>query len=153
LRGYVSAVGGVGASSVTWVLGEHVVAGDNNLIRGLRSVDFEAAAVWLNGSPAIRIDAGGGLNAAVSVAVENGRITRIYGIANPHKLARLDGWPHSRGPDPQVASLPDLHAALEQCSSRWSGAPHEACVAPDAPSSVLPTPRRTRRIDSQMSSA
>jgi RNA polymerase sigma-70 factor (TIGR02957 family) len=60
------------------------------LIRGLRSVDFEAAAVWLNGSPAIRIDAGG-LNAAVSVAVENGRITRIYAIANPHKLARLDG--------------------------------------------------------------
>jgi RNA polymerase sigma-70 factor, ECF subfamily len=60
------------------------------LIRGLRSVDFEAAAVWLNGSPAIRIDAGG-LNAAVSVAVENGWITRIYAIANPHKLARLDG--------------------------------------------------------------
>ena len=61
------------------------------LIRGLRSVDFEAAAVWLNGSPAIRVDASGGLNAAVSVAVENGRITRIYAIANPHKLARLDG--------------------------------------------------------------
>ncbi len=60
------------------------------LIRGLRSVDFEATAVWLNGSPAIRIDASGGLNAAVSVAVENGRITRIYAIANPHKLARLD---------------------------------------------------------------
>jgi RNA polymerase sigma-70 factor, ECF subfamily len=61
------------------------------LIRGLRSVDFEAAAVWLNGSRAIRIHAGGGLNAAVSIAVENGRITRIYAIANPHKLARLDG--------------------------------------------------------------
>jgi RNA polymerase sigma-70 factor, ECF subfamily len=61
------------------------------LIRGLRSVDFEAAAVWLNGSPAIRIDAGGGRSAAVSVAVEGGRITRIYAIANPHKLARLDG--------------------------------------------------------------
>ena len=59
------------------------------LLRGLRSVDFEATAVWLNGSPAIRI-ASGGLNAAVSVAVENGRITRIYAIANPHKLARLD---------------------------------------------------------------
>jgi hypothetical protein len=26
----------------------------------------------------------------VSVSVENGRITRIYAIANPHKLARLD---------------------------------------------------------------
>jgi RNA polymerase sigma-70 factor, ECF subfamily len=61
------------------------------LIRGLGSVDFETEAVWLNGSPAIRIDAGGGVNAAVSVAVNNGRITRIYAIANPHKLARLDG--------------------------------------------------------------
>ena len=61
------------------------------LIRALRSVDFEAVAVWLNGSPACRFDAADGLNAAVSVAVEDGRITRIYVIANPHKLARLDG--------------------------------------------------------------
>ena len=29
--------------------------------------------------------------AAVSLTVENGRITRIYGISNPDKLARLDG--------------------------------------------------------------
>jgi hypothetical protein len=42
-------------------------------IRWLGSVDFEAAAVWLNGTPAVRIDATGGLNAAVSVAVEDGR--------------------------------------------------------------------------------
>ena len=61
------------------------------LIGGLRSVDFEAKAVWLNGSPAARIDIGGQIAAAVSLAVENGRITRIYGISNPHKLARLDG--------------------------------------------------------------
>jgi hypothetical protein len=27
----------------------------------------------------------------VSLAVENGRISRIYAISNPHKLARLDG--------------------------------------------------------------
>jgi RNA polymerase sigma-70 factor (TIGR02957 family) len=80
--------GGVVPAARRPVEGAERVAG--LLIRGLRSVDFEAAAVWLNGSPAIRIDAGG-LNAAVSVAVENGRITRIYAIANPHKLARLDG--------------------------------------------------------------
>jgi RNA polymerase sigma-70 factor (TIGR02957 family) len=61
------------------------------LIRGLRSVDFEATTVWLNGSPAIRIDSGGGLSAAVIVSVANGRITHIYAIANPHKLGRLDG--------------------------------------------------------------
>jgi RNA polymerase sigma-70 factor (TIGR02957 family) len=61
------------------------------LIGGLRSVDVEAKAVWVNGSPATRIDVGGQVAAAVSLAVENGRITRIYAISNPHKLARLDG--------------------------------------------------------------
>jgi RNA polymerase sigma-70 factor (ECF subfamily) len=34
------------------------------LIRGLRSVDFEAKAVWLSGSPAARIDIGGQFTAA-----------------------------------------------------------------------------------------
>lgn len=61
------------------------------LITGLRSVDFEATAVWLNGSPSARIDIGGELDTAVSLAVENGLITRIYAIRNPHKLARLHG--------------------------------------------------------------
>jgi RNA polymerase sigma-70 factor (ECF subfamily) len=61
------------------------------LIAGLRAVDFEATAVWLNGSPAIRLDVGGALDTAVSLAVENGRITHVYAIRNPHKLAGLDG--------------------------------------------------------------
>ena len=60
------------------------------LIRGLRSVDFEAAAVWLSRSPPCGSTPPVG-STAVSVAVEDGRITRIYIIANPHKLARLDG--------------------------------------------------------------
>jgi RNA polymerase sigma-70 factor (ECF subfamily) len=47
-------------------------------------------AAWLNGSPAVRIDIGGELDTAVSLTVEDGRITRIYAIRNPHKLARLD---------------------------------------------------------------
>jgi RNA polymerase sigma-70 factor (TIGR02957 family) len=45
--------------------------------------------VWLNGAPGARIDIDGSLAAAISLAVENGRITRIYAIWNPHKLARL----------------------------------------------------------------
>jgi hypothetical protein len=61
------------------------------LLIGLRSVDFESKAVWLNGSPAVRIDVGDQFTAAVSLAVENRRITHIYAISNPHKLARLDG--------------------------------------------------------------
>jgi len=61
------------------------------LMSGLRSVDFEATLVWLNGSPAIRRDIGGEIDTAVSLAVANGRITRVYAIRNPHKLAALDG--------------------------------------------------------------
>jgi RNA polymerase sigma-70 factor (ECF subfamily) len=61
------------------------------LITGLAAVDFELEAVWLNGSPAGRVDIGGALDTAVSVAVENGRITHIYAIRNPQKLGGLDG--------------------------------------------------------------
>ena len=46
--------------------------------------------VWLNGAPAGRIDLAGELDTAVSLVVEDGKITRIYAIRNPHKLARLD---------------------------------------------------------------
>ncbi len=46
--------------------------------------------VWLNGSLAARIDLDGELDTAVSLVVEDGRITRIYAIRNPRKLARLD---------------------------------------------------------------
>ena len=60
------------------------------LIAAVRAADLEVNAVWLNGSPGCRIDIGGEV-AAVGFAVENGRIARIYVIANPHKLARLDG--------------------------------------------------------------
>jgi RNA polymerase sigma-70 factor (TIGR02957 family) len=44
---------------------------------------------WLNGAPALRIDPAGEFDAAVSLTVEEGRITRIYAIRNPNKLARL----------------------------------------------------------------
>ena len=45
---------------------------------------------WLNGAPALRIDPAGEFDSAVSLTVEGGRITRIYAIRNPHKLAGLD---------------------------------------------------------------
>jgi RNA polymerase sigma-70 factor (TIGR02957 family) len=61
------------------------------LSRAARTAEFEISAIWLNGSPGVRIDIGGELDTAVSVAVEDSRITRIYAIRNPHKLARLDG--------------------------------------------------------------
>jgi RNA polymerase sigma-70 factor (TIGR02957 family) len=46
--------------------------------------------VWLNGAPAGRIDLAGEIDSAISLVVEDGRITRIYAVRNPHKLARLD---------------------------------------------------------------
>ncbi|MFE4311554.1 RNA polymerase sigma-70 factor [Streptomyces sp. NPDC056517] len=46
-------------------------------------------SVWLNGAPAGRIEFDGEPS-AVSLVVENGRITRIYVVRNPRKLTRLD---------------------------------------------------------------
>ncbi|MFF0017741.1 RNA polymerase sigma-70 factor [Streptomyces sp. NPDC005374] len=52
-------------------------------------VTFEATSVWLNGEPAVRLDFDGETS-TVSLAVEDGRITRIYVVRNPEKLSRLD---------------------------------------------------------------
>ena len=60
------------------------------LVGAARLTDVEAKPVWLNGSPGGRIDIGGEVNTAISLTVQNGRITHIYAIRNPHKLARLD---------------------------------------------------------------
>ncbi|BCN52382.1 sigma factor-like helix-turn-helix DNA-binding protein [Prescottella equi] len=50
---------------------------------------FATTTTWLNGMPGIRIDVDGEAT-AVSVVVEDGRITRVYAIRNPHKLGSLD---------------------------------------------------------------
>src|SRR6266540_3707453 len=52
--------------------------------------DFEVMPMWLNGGPAMRLDLDGELDSVASLVIEDGRITRIYSIRNPHKLARLD---------------------------------------------------------------
>jgi len=44
---------------------------------------------WFNGAAGARLDAGGEAT-AISVEVQNGRITRIYAIRNPAKLGWLD---------------------------------------------------------------
>jgi RNA polymerase sigma-70 factor (TIGR02957 family) len=60
------------------------------LARGRELVpDLVATATWLNGSPGVRIEFGGEVSAA-SLVVEDGRVTRIYGMFNPLKLGRLD---------------------------------------------------------------
>ena len=59
------------------------------LARAATFPDFAATTAWFNGMPGARIDAGG-TTTAVSLVVEDGRITRIYAIRNPHKLGWLD---------------------------------------------------------------
>jgi len=49
-----------------------------------------ATATAINGQPGIRIEMGGKLAGIVTVTVEDGRITRIYSVANPDKLGRVD---------------------------------------------------------------
>lgn len=62
------------------------------LIGGLSKLDvpFEARPTWVNGRLAVRGEIGGALAGAICFDIEGGRITRIYSIANPHKLHRLD---------------------------------------------------------------
>src|SRR5205823_4294174 len=64
------------------------------LARAKRVAAFETTPVWLNGAPAGRVEIDGQV-AAVSLVVENGRVTRIYAVANP---------PGSTGRTRQVSS-------------------------------------------------
>ncbi len=51
--------------------------------------DGEVDLVWLNGAPAALIRARGELT-AVSFAIEDGLVSNIYVVRNPHKLTALD---------------------------------------------------------------
>ena len=51
--------------------------------------DLVATTAWLNGMPGARFDVDGEVT-AVSLVVEDGRITRIYAIRNPQKLGWLE---------------------------------------------------------------
>ena len=51
--------------------------------------DLAITTVWVNGMPGARVHVRGTVT-AVSLVVEDGRISRIFAIANPYKLGRLD---------------------------------------------------------------
>ncbi|HYX87183.1 MAG TPA: RNA polymerase sigma factor SigJ [Gaiellales bacterium] len=79
--------GGRAAAALAPIHGAELVAA--LLARADRAAAaFEATVVWINGAPAARIEIDGQV-AAVSLAVENGRVTRIYAVADPQKLTRL----------------------------------------------------------------
>jgi RNA polymerase sigma-70 factor (ECF subfamily) len=80
--------GGLAAAALAPLHGAELVA--TVLARADRVVDaFETTTVWLNGAPAGRFEVDGEPT-AVSLVVENGRVTRIYLMRNPRKLTRLD---------------------------------------------------------------
>jgi RNA polymerase sigma-70 factor (TIGR02957 family) len=49
----------------------------------------ELATLLINGAVAVRIDPDGKFDTALTFAIADGRISQIYAIRNPHKLARL----------------------------------------------------------------
>jgi RNA polymerase sigma-70 factor (ECF subfamily) len=49
-----------------------------------------ATPAWVNGGPGARVEVDGAIVAALSFTIEHGRITRIFSVANPEKLERLD---------------------------------------------------------------
>jgi RNA polymerase sigma-70 factor (ECF subfamily) len=81
--------GGLARAALEPVHGAEPVASLLARVSGLPTT-VDTATVWLNGAPAGRIEFDGRLGAAVSIVVEDGRITRIYLMRNPDKLARLD---------------------------------------------------------------
>jgi RNA polymerase sigma-70 factor (ECF subfamily) len=50
----------------------------------------KVATLLLNGAVAARLNPGGDLTFAITFVVDDGRITRLYAVANPHKLGRLE---------------------------------------------------------------
>ncbi|MER7179091.1 RNA polymerase sigma-70 factor [Streptomyces hyaluromycini] len=78
--------GGLTAAALAPVHGAELVA---TMLAGTERRESETMLVWLNGAPAIRIRSDSG-PAAVSLLIENGRITRIYATSNPQKLTRIN---------------------------------------------------------------
>jgi RNA polymerase sigma-70 factor (TIGR02957 family) len=79
--------GGVAPASRKPIIGAEKLAALFGRLAAVRR--FVATSVWLNGTPGIRIDYDGG-TAAMSMVIENGRITHIYAINNPNKLGGLE---------------------------------------------------------------
>ncbi|MEN0129929.1 MAG: RNA polymerase sigma-70 factor [Brevundimonas sp.] len=81
--------GGVVAAAPRPVVGAERVA---SFLSGLAKLtgEFESAITWLNGGVAARLSLDGELNTVMSMAIEDGRISRIYAVRNPAKLGRVD---------------------------------------------------------------
>ncbi|MFE7624126.1 RNA polymerase sigma-70 factor [Streptomyces sp. NPDC057509] len=81
--------GGLAAAALAPIHGVDLVA---NVLARANRVHMAALTtipVWLNGTTGGRIETDGEPATAVSLVVENGRVTRVYLVRNPLKLTRL----------------------------------------------------------------
>ena len=77
--------GGLAAAALAPVHGAGQVA---RVLARVSQYAFASTTVWLNGAPAGLIEVAGE-PAAVSLVVEDGRVSRVYLVRNPRKLTRL----------------------------------------------------------------
>jgi RNA polymerase sigma-70 factor (ECF subfamily) len=84
----VSDGGGVAQATSRPISGPKTVA---RLLTGFAASapDARVSTKWVNGSPALWIEGAGGFDTVVSLAIESGRITRIYSMRNPEKLGAV----------------------------------------------------------------
>jgi RNA polymerase sigma-70 factor (ECF subfamily) len=78
--------GGLVAAARKPLTGAQRVAG---FLARLADFPVVSTTTWFNGTPGVRIEVGSDVS-AVSLVIEDDRITRIYGIRNPKKLGRLE---------------------------------------------------------------
>ncbi|KAA1419833.1 RNA polymerase sigma-70 factor [Mumia zhuanghuii] len=86
----VSDGGGLVQAARKPIIGAEKFARFFTIAHSRRPAPLTGEPIWLNGAPGIRLELGGVLSGAISLTVEDGRITKAYGIWNPEKLARLD---------------------------------------------------------------
>jgi RNA polymerase sigma-70 factor (ECF subfamily) len=84
----VADTGGFAPAARRPIVGAERVA--NFLLRMPEQAELTVTPMWLNGSPAVLIAIPGEADTAVSFTVEDGRVTHVYAVRNPHKLVRLD---------------------------------------------------------------
>jgi limonene-1,2-epoxide hydrolase len=82
--------GGVAQAARRPIHGADKVAAFLNTAKRI-NIEFTGMPISINGLPGARLDIPfDGPTTALSFVVEDGRITRIYAMRNPHKLGRLD---------------------------------------------------------------
>jgi RNA polymerase sigma factor (sigma-70 family) len=81
--------GGLAQAALRPVLGRKRVASALSLFARLAPA-VRITTPLVNGAVAARIDPGGEFDTAITFVVEDGLITHMYAMRNPHKLGRLD---------------------------------------------------------------